>query len=156
MKIYITYFSYDGDEYSLWDLSRNRDVSISTFKNEHVPFLIIGCQPDISVLTLLEVDVSEELYNVLEYLRENKSEGEEVKLILQGLEESDRGVEIYSVDGTIGFELLEYWFSCENDLEDYDELFDDYEYSERLSTLQDEDPEEYKKLVDEFIKFYFE
>jgi hypothetical protein len=150
---YITYFSYDSSEYSLWDITDDRNKSIEKLKSQHIPFLIKGKQPDISVLTLIKVNLSDDDYEMLcEVLKTDKS-GESVSDYLQRLEESNKYDLIYSCDGTIGFDLVEFYYQSVTDPEEVDEDdFDGYEWSEKLDELEESDPVEYERLVKEFIE----
>lgn len=149
MKIYITYFSYDNYDYEIWDIHKSRDESIQKLKEKHIPFLIEGKQPDISILSLVEVEVTEEEYKMLT----NNPTEEELRNYFRNLE--DFGVNcdyIYETDGTIGFELVEYYYqSCIDPEEVDDDDFDDVEWSEKLDKLEETNKEEYNKLVKEFI-----
>jgi hypothetical protein len=150
---YITYFSYDGCEYSLWDITDNRTKSIKKLKSNHIPFLIEGKQPDISVLTLVEVNLSDDDYEMLCNVLKTDKSGESVSDYLQELDESGDYELIYSCDGTIGFDLVEFYYQSITDPEEVDEDdFDGYEWSEKLDELEESDPVEYKRLVKEFIK----
>jgi hypothetical protein len=151
MKIYITYFSYDNDEYEIWNLSGIREKSIKNFKEEHIPFLILGKHPDISRLYLVEVDMTR---SGLKWL-ESKPTGEELKEFFRDLEDFNTDCEyIYETDGTINLDLVEYYFQSCNDPED-DVDFDEYEWMMKLDELEQTNPEEYKKLVKEFVEQYF-
>ena len=144
MKIYITYFSYDNYDYEIWDIHKSRDESIQKLKEKHIPFLIEGKQPDISNLSLVEVEVTEEEYKMLT----NNPTEEDLRNYFRNLE--DFGVNcdyIYETDGTIGFELVEYYYqSCTDPEEVDDDDFDDVEWSEKLDKL-----EETNKALDDVI-----
>jgi hypothetical protein len=149
MKIYITYFSYDNYDYEIWDIHNSRDESIQELKDKHIPFLIEGKQPDISNLSLVEVEVTEEEYKMLT----NNPTEEDLRNYFRNLEDFGTDCEyLYETDGTIGFELVEYYYqSCTDPEEVDDDDFDDIEWSEKLDELEETNKGEYNKLVKEFI-----
>lgn len=149
---YITYFSYDNSDYSLWDITDDMKESIQKLKTTHIPFLIEGEQPEISVLTLIEVELPDEDYKMLCDVLEKDSTGESVSDYLRTLEESGNFNTIYFCDGSVGFDLIEYFYQSNTDPEDIDEDdFDECEWSEKLDELEESDSEEYNKLVQEFV-----
>ena len=150
---YITYFSYDNCDYSLWDITDKIVESIEKLKSTHIPFLIEGKQPDISVLTLIEVDLSDKDYNMLCEVLKTDETGESVSDYLKKLEESGNFRIMYSCDGTIGFDLIEYFYQSNTDPDDVDDDdFDEWEWSEKLDELEESDPDEYSRLVKEFVE----
>lgn len=154
IKTYLTYFSYDNSEYSVWGISTNREESIESFKKIHVPSLIEGRQPDISQLYLIEVDLDSSVYLLFEknYPEDDISISDMLEYIENKYE--DYNV-IFSCDGTINFDLVEYYFRMNTDPED-DVEFDDWEWTLKLDELETTDPDSYKNLVDDFVKHYFE
>ena len=152
MKVYITYFSYDNDEYEIWELNKVREKSVENFKKEHIPFLISGRQPDISRLSLVEVDVSK---SELKWL-EDKPTSSELKEFFRNLEDFGTDCEyIYETDGTVGYDLLVYYYQSCTDPEDVDDDFDDSEWSNKLDELEETNKDEYDKLVQDFVKSMF-
>lgn len=152
MKTYITYFSYDNYDYEIWEMSESRENSIKSFKETHVPSLIEGKQPDISRLSLVEVELTKQEYKML---TSNPTE-EELRNFFRNLEDFGTDCEyIYETDGTIGFDLVEYFYQSNTEPEDIDDDFDDIEWSEKLDELEESNKAEYDKLVKEFIDTIF-
>lgn len=153
MKTYITYFSYDNYDYEIWEMSESRENSIKSFKETHVPSLIDGKQPDISRLSLIEVELTKQEYKML---TSNPTE-EDLRNFFRNLEDFGTDCEyIYETDGTIGFDLVEYYYqSCTDPEEVNDDDFDDVEWSEKLDELEENNKVEYDKLVKEFIDTIF-
>ena len=153
IRTYLTYFSYDNYEYSVWDISKSREESIESFKKVHVPSLIEGGQPDISRLYLIEVDLDPSVYLLFE---KNYPEDEvSVSDMLEYIEDNGDYNIIHECDGTILFDLVQYYFQMNNDPED-DIEFDEWEWIQKLDELETTDPNSYKTLINDFIKQYFE
>jgi hypothetical protein len=151
MKTYITYFNYDNYEYEILDLNPSRKESIKKFKETYVPFLIEGKQPDISYLYLIEINLTSE---TCQMLLQKKDDKEFLRGYFQNLETTGDYTEVISTNGTINFDLVEYYFqSCTDPEDDVD--FDDYEWMMKLDELEQTNPEEYKKLVKDFVEQYF-
>ena len=155
MLVYITYFVYEGDEYSLWDVSTSRMDAINTFKSKHVPFFIEGHQSDLSNLVLVEANISRADYAFLTTVdTANDNSSEELDSILLDIEESFSTDYIYSIDGYINEDFARYYGISKGipavDLEDDVTL-----ELEELDKLEETNPAEYASLLKNFITNYF-
>lgn len=150
---YITYTSYDHEEYYLWDITDNAKEAIEKLNSEHIPSLIEGKQPDITVLNLIQVNLSSDDYNMLYNSLKSGRIDDSVSDYLQKLEDSDNYKLIYSCDGSIGFEFVEFYYQSVTDPEDVDDDdFDFEEWSNKLDELEDSNPNKYNRLMKEFVR----
>lgn len=107
---YITYLSRNNCEYFLWDISVLMKESIQKLKTTHIPFLIKDEQSNRSVLTLVEVELPDEDYEMLYNILKTGSTGESVSDYLRNLEKSGVFKVMYFCNGSIGFDLTEYFY----------------------------------------------
>ena len=150
---YIAYTSYDHEEYYLWDITDNAKEAIEKFNSENIPSLIEGKQPDITVLNLIQVNLSSDDYNMLYNSLKSGRIDDSVSDYLQELEDSDNYKLIYSCDGSIGSEVVEFYYQSVTDPEDVDDDdFDFEEWSDKLDELEDSNPTKYNRLMKEFVR----
>ena len=150
---YITYTSYDHEEYYLWNITDNKSEAINQWKTSNIPSLIDGKQPDITILNLIQVNLSSDDYNMLYNSLKSGRTDDSVSDYLQELEDSDNYKLIYSCDGSIGLDFVEFYYQSVTDPEDVDDDdFDFEEWSDKLDELEDSNPTEYYRLMNEFVR----
>lgn len=141
MTTYINYFTYDGSEYDLWSVHTKKTDSVQTLRTTHLPSLIEGCQPDISVLSLVKCKVSKTEYTTL---TTSKHDSPEVQRILERIENDPTTEVIFFIDGEeiqLGFC---HWYNSKLDT---DEVLEDLRNTEQTN------PTYYNSLVTRYCNY---
>lgn len=161
---YITYINSDRHEYYLWGITDNKNEAIEDFKSNCLTSFV-GCKhSEDDILNLVRVSLSNKKYKMLYDAYQTGKSTASVEDYLEDLDDSGDYVEIYSCDGSIGLEFVDYYHDyviMPEDVDDdtYDELYDkfygdnynQYEWLEKLEEFERNNPVEYKKLVKKFI-----
>lgn len=137
MKVYVSYYRYDRNEnYSIYDVSLDRDKSIETYQNELLPDFLGYGPDDVSYLILKEVELTKSDYD--ELIRLSKIDEDYVREIIDFMttkvHEKD-GEEIFYVSGDLNWEILDFFMT--SGLYDLDDLL-----GVDTSTLDEDDLQE--------------
>lgn len=154
MKTYLAYFNYNNQDYFVWGINRDLDLSIKQLKEQHIPMLIEGCQSELSRLSLVETDLPDDLYDLLLDSIGDIVCSDTIKDFFLTLESTSRYPYkvVYKTNGTIRQRLLRYYFeTTTGSEEDFDEdLWDDKMYKHEES-----EPDSFKLIVNEFVNKLF-
>lgn len=134
MKVYVSYFRYDRNEnYSIYDVSLDRDKSIEKYQNELLPNFLGYGPDDVSYLILKEVELTKSDYD--ELIRLSKIDEdyvvEVIEFMTNKVHEED-GEEIFYVNGELNWEVLDFFMT--SGLYDLDSLL-----GEDTSTLDEDE-----------------
>ena len=113
MKVYVSYFRYDRNEnYSIYDVSLDRDKSIKKFQDELLPNFLGYGPDDVSYLILKEVELTPSDYN--ELLRLSKIDEDYVREVIEFMTNKvheEDGEEIFYVNGELNWEILDFFMT---------------------------------------------
>ena len=113
MKVYVSYFRYDRNEnYSIYDVSLDRDKSIEKYQNELLPNFLGYGPDDVSYLILKEVELTLSDYN--ELLRLSKIDEDYVREVIEFMTNKvheEDGEEIFYVNGELNWEILDFFMT---------------------------------------------
>lgn len=113
MKVYVSYFRYDRNEnYSIYDVSLDRDKSIKKFQDELLPNFLGYGPDDVSYLILKEVELTLSDYN--ELLRLSKIDEDYVREVIEFMTNKvheEDGEEIFYVNGELNWEILDFFMT---------------------------------------------
>ena len=113
MKVYVSYFRYDRNEnYSIYDISLDRDKSIKKFQDELLPNFLGYGPDDVSYLILKEVELTPSDYN--ELLRLSKIDEDYVREVIEFMTNKvheEDGEEIFYVNGELNWEILDFFMT---------------------------------------------
>ena len=111
MKVYVSYFRYDRNEnYSIYDVSLDRDKSIEKYQNELLPNFLGYGPDDVSYLILKEVELTKSDYD--ELIRLSKINEDYVREVIEFMTNKvheEDGEEIFYVNGELNWEILEFF-----------------------------------------------
>lgn len=138
MTVYVSYFRYDRDEnYSIYDVSLDRDKSIEKYQNELLPDFLGYGPDDVSYLILKEVELTKSDYN--ELIRLSKIDKDYVREVIDFMTtkvHEEDGEEIFYVNGELNWDILDFFMT--SGLYDLDDLLgvdtstlDEDEFSEK-------------------------
>ena len=113
MKVYVSYFRYDRNEnYSIYDVSLDRDKSIEKYQNELLPNFLGYGPDDVSYLILKEVELTKSDYD--ELLRLSKIDEDYVREVIEFMTNKvheEDGEEIFYVNGELNWEILDFFMT---------------------------------------------
>lgn len=113
MKVYVSYFRYDRNEnYSIYDVSLDRDKSIEKYQNELLPNFLGYGPDDVSYLILKEVELTKSDYD--ELIRLSKIDEDYVREIIEFMTNKvheEDGEEIFYVNGELNWEILDFFMT---------------------------------------------
>jgi hypothetical protein len=122
MKVYVSYFRYDRNEnYSIYDVSLDRDKSIEKYQNELLPDFLGYGPDDVSYLILKEVELTKSDYN--ELIRLSKIGKDYVREVIDFMTtkvHEEDGEEIFYVNGDLNWDILDFFMT--SGLYDLDDL----------------------------------
>ena len=137
MKVYVSYFRYDRNEnYSIYDVSLDRDKSIEKYQNELLPNFLGYGPDDVSYLILKEVELTKSDYD--ELIRLSKIDEDYVREVIDFMTNKvheEDGEEIFYVNGELNWEILNFFMT--SGLYDLDSLL-----GVDTSTLDEDDLQE--------------
>ena len=111
MKVYVSYFRYDRNEnYSIYDVSLDRDKSIEKYQNELLPNFLGYGPDDVSYLILKEVELTKSDYD--ELIRLSKIDEDYVREVIEFMTNKvheEDGEEIFYVNGELNWEILDFF-----------------------------------------------
>ena len=113
MKVYVSYFRYDRNEnYSIYDVSLDRDKSIKKFQDELLPNFLGYGPDDVSYLILKEVELTKSDYD--ELIRLSKIDEDYVREVIEFMTNKvheEDGEEIFYVNGELNWEILDFFMT---------------------------------------------
>ena len=113
MKVYVSYFRYDRNEnYSIYDVSLDRDKSIEKYQNELLPNFLGYGPDDVSYLILKEVELTKSNYD--ELIRLSKINEDYVREVIEFMTNKvheEDGEEIFYVNGELNWEILDFFMT---------------------------------------------
>lgn len=113
MKVYVSYFRYDRNEnYSIYDVSLDRDKSIEKYQNELLPNFLGYGPDDVSYLILKEVELTKSDYD--ELIRLSKIDEDYVREVIEFMTNKvheEDGEEIFYVNGELNWEILDFFMT---------------------------------------------
>lgn len=113
MKVYVSYFRYDRNEnYSIYDVSLDRDKSIEKYQNELLPNFLGYGPDDVSYLILKEVELSKSDYD--ELIRLSKIDEDYVREVIEFMTtkvHEEDGEEIFYVNGELNWDILDFFMT---------------------------------------------
>lgn len=113
MKVYVSYFRYDRNEnYSIYDVSLDRDKSIEKYQNELLPNFLGYGPDDVSYLILKEVELTKSDYD--ELIRLSKIDEDYVREVIDFMTNKvheEDGEEIFYVNGELNWEILDFFMT---------------------------------------------
>lgn len=113
MKVYVSYFRYDRNEnYSIYDVSLDRDKSIEKYQNELLPNFLGYGPDDVSYLILKEVELSKSDYD--ELIRLSKIDEDYVREVIEFMTNKvheEDGEEIFYVNGELNWDILNFFMT---------------------------------------------
>ena len=150
MKTYLVYFNYNDQDYFVWGINKDLDLSIKQLKEEHLPMLIEACQSDVSNISLVETELPDDLYTMLLDSIGNIVCKDTIRGFFRTLEGTSRYPYkvIYRTDGTIRQKLLQYYWKTRSIS---GEAFDEDLWDDKMYKLEESEPDVFKQLVSEFL-----
>jgi hypothetical protein len=113
MKVYVSYFRYDRNEnYSIYDVSLDRDKSIEKYQNELLPNFLGYGPDDVSYLILKEVELTKSDYD--ELIRLSKIDEDYVREIIDFMTtkvHEENGEEIFYITGELNWDVLDFFMT---------------------------------------------
>lgn len=150
MKTYLVYFNYNDQDYFVWGINKDLDLSIKQLKEDHLPMLIEACQSDVSRISLIETELPDDLYSLLLDSVGNIVCTDVIKDFFRTLEDTSRYPYkvIYRTDGMIRQKLLQYYWETRSVS---GEAFDEDLWDDKMYKHEESEPDSFKLIVNEFI-----